>query len=957
MLKKEFSVLGLGLLVITFFSLMFIFNGSKFGITGHTVLSQDTGGDFDEGTYVNTFHNGTFVMLSANNLTGTYTSKIFDAGGIATWNNFSWISQLCYGCELPNNGVTETGDFLSFINMSENLLLLHLNENPGTVFADDSGNNNTVTCSGTRCPTQSTNAKFNTSLNFDGNNDRINIAETADLNYFGDSLTLEAWVYPDRFSNSNGDGFPTIIDKDYNSQFSMYFSNEGGGNGGITVDLWTGGDDSISSNSIYPDDNWYHIVFTYDGSQMKIYVNSVLDNTGSASGDIDVNTKDILIGSGWSGLSQNNYLFDGIIDEVAIYNRSLSQTEITQRYSRGILDLNISARTCDDDACSGESFTLLGDNSSQDLGLLDNQYFQYKFNFETENSSFSPELKNTTVNYDLANSAPTLTLVEPQDGASLGYNTSIALNYVVADSDNNLDTCWYDINGASPITLASCANTTFDIAEGSHTITVYANDTDGEQVNDSASFSIDVGAPTIVLNSPVDVYLNDGNVTFRYTPTDLDLDTCSLWGDFGGEFELNQTDFAPTSGSENTFDLFLGDATYLWNIACNDTQGNEATNGNLTFYVDTAAPSPTLTEPTGTKTSRTGISLEFNVVDASPVSCKYDVYRGASLEIDNTTVNCSIESTTFDVTVDADFILNFYVNDSAGNSGSTNSSFSVDTSSPPSGGGGGSSSGGGGGSSSGGGGSSKYNTYGQDPFEIDPVSAIISIGEEKSLQVSVKNTKLISLNNCKLVVAEQYSPYIEAEEIQSIAGGGIFDFSFLLKAIDEKVKDLEMNLECLDNVSQTIPLEIALLSRELDVSFEKISFSSEKELSIEYSVESPFTAKKELVFRLTDSNGNVIAEVPKEVNLVGEEVFRETVIIGLEEIEEGIIKVSISENGFAPIVEESIIYGGKNIGTGFTLFALNQNTASIGIIGIIFFVLLFLVLRRIWKLRKLKKKK
>ena len=953
MLKKEFSVLGLGLLVITFFSLMIFFNGPNFGITGHAVLSQDTQGEFDEGTYIDTLHNGTFVRLSANNLTGTYTSKIFDAGGIATWNNFSWISNSCYGCELPNNSIIETGDFLTFINMSENLLLLHLNENPGTSFADDSGNSNTATCSGSRCPTQSTNAKFNTAVNFDGNNDRINVADTSDLNYFGDSLTLEAWVYPDRFNNGNGDGFPTIIDKDYDSQFSMYFSNEGGGRGGITVDLWTGNDDSISSTSEYDDDNWYHIVFTYDGSQMKIYVNSVLDNTESASGNIDVNTKDILIGSGWSGNSQNNYLFDGIIDEVAIYNRSLSQAEIIDRYTRGILDLNISAKTCDDDACSGESFTLLEDSSPQDLSLTDNQYFQYKFNFETESSNFSPELKNTTVNYDLANSAPTITLVEPQDGASLGYNTSIALDYIVADSDDNLDTCWYDINGASPITLTNCANSTFDIAEGSHTITIYANDTDGEQVSDNASFSIDVGAPTIVLGSPVDVYLSNGDVTFRYTPTDLDLDSCSLWGDFGGEFELNQTNFAPTNGSENTFDLSLGDGTYNWNVACNDTQGNEATNGNLTFYVDTTSPVPTITEPTGTKTSRTGINLAFNVVDESPISCKYDVYRGASLEIDNTTTNCSAGSTTFDVTVDADFTLNFYTNDSAGNSGSTNSSFSVDTSSPPpaSGGGGGSS-----GSSYGGGGSSKYNSPSYNPFEIDHISAIISIGEEKNLQVSVKNIKLTSANNCKLVVGEQYSPYIEAEEIESIAGGGIFDFNFLLKAIDEKVKDLEITIECLDNVSQSVPLEITLLSKELDVSFEKITFSSEKELSIEYSIESLFTTKKDLVFRLISSDGQVLTEVQKEVDLIGEETFRETVIIGLEEVEEGLIKVSISENGFAPIVEESIIYGGSGIGTGFALFNLNQNTASIGIIGIIFFVLLFLVLKRIWKLRKSKKR-
>ena len=52
------------------------------GLTGFAVFSQ-TGSNFNEGTYSNTRYNGSAVVLSGSNLTGTYTSKIFDAGNDA----------------------------------------------------------------------------------------------------------------------------------------------------------------------------------------------------------------------------------------------------------------------------------------------------------------------------------------------------------------------------------------------------------------------------------------------------------------------------------------------------------------------------------------------------------------------------------------------------------------------------------------------------------------------------------------------------------------------------------------------------------------------------------------------------------------------------------------------------------------------------------------------------------
>jgi PGF-CTERM protein len=64
-----------------------------------------------------------------------------------------------------------------------------------------------------------------------------------------------------------------------------------------------------------------------------------------------------------------------------------------------VAELNLTVRSCDDASCDGESFIDINDISPQNLTVTDNQYFQYKVEFETDDSSYSPELYNVTINY------------------------------------------------------------------------------------------------------------------------------------------------------------------------------------------------------------------------------------------------------------------------------------------------------------------------------------------------------------------------------------------------------------------------------------------------------------------------------------------------------------------------------------------------------------------------------
>lgn len=73
---------------------------------------------------------------------------------------------------------------------------------------------------------------------------------------------------------------------------------------------------------------WYHVVGTYDGKEMKIYVDGKLENsTDAQSGDINYPDR-IFFTIGAYKDDNEDFSHKGIIDEVRIYDRALSEKEI-----------------------------------------------------------------------------------------------------------------------------------------------------------------------------------------------------------------------------------------------------------------------------------------------------------------------------------------------------------------------------------------------------------------------------------------------------------------------------------------------------------------------------------------------------------------------------------------------------------------------------------------------------
>lgn len=393
--------------------LIFIF----IAIATAAIFEDNDSSDFSQGSFYRTFYNTSnsvhFLQLNISQgfNSGNYSSRIFDSGINFTWNNISWTSELCYGCELIGNSLIETGNFVRPLNMSGNILLLHMNELSGNI-TDYSPYNITGKVALFEGTEYGAIGRFNTSIDFENgigsNGEYINFSTPAPMNSLSNQITLESWIMAESFPSD-----PTIIDKG-TSLLSFFVSSGASNLLTFILDTSSGSATTYTANTDMDTGQWYHVVATYNGSQVRLYLNGELDNTPVArTGTVSTNSLDLVVGSGWSGSNPNAFPFDGLIDELAIYNRSLSAQEIQDRYARGALRLNLSVRSCNDSSCVGESFNKINGISPQNLNLISNRYFQYKFDFNTENTTITPKLYNVTTSYVVTNAPPTINLTYP----------------------------------------------------------------------------------------------------------------------------------------------------------------------------------------------------------------------------------------------------------------------------------------------------------------------------------------------------------------------------------------------------------------------------------------------------------------------------------------------------------------------------------------------------------------
>jgi hypothetical protein len=174
-------------------------------------------------------------------------------------------------------------------------------------------------------------------LNFDGIDDYVLINPGSSLNLTKE-ITISTWIKWNGFGNSLQNIFT-------NGGWSnaLRIVNDGGVNQNkllfqLNID---GSVRYLYSNFLIDNSSWYHVTATYDGTNMKLYVNGVLDSILNAPGEIIPFSGN----SNYIGTEGINYFFNGSLDEFKLYEVALSENEIRNVYFDNFIFRNLNFYT------------------------------------------------------------------------------------------------------------------------------------------------------------------------------------------------------------------------------------------------------------------------------------------------------------------------------------------------------------------------------------------------------------------------------------------------------------------------------------------------------------------------------------------------------------------------------------------------------------------------------------
>ncbi len=110
-------------------------------------------------------------------------------------------------------------------------------------------------------------------------------------------------------------------------------------NGTNVFRFYTGQNDYVAGTTNFSTNTWYHVVGTYDGSNIKIYVNGVLEGTQPYTGTPLTTTEPLVIGRMYGNYS--GYYHDGLINQVRLFNSAVSASQVTELYNETAADNSV----------------------------------------------------------------------------------------------------------------------------------------------------------------------------------------------------------------------------------------------------------------------------------------------------------------------------------------------------------------------------------------------------------------------------------------------------------------------------------------------------------------------------------------------------------------------------------------------------------------------------------------
>ena len=368
-----------------------------------------------------------------------------------------------------------------------------------------------------------TSGKYGSAYSFYGG-DYLEIADADSLDGY-DEMTISTWVKP--YETSYADS--GIIGRARASGTYSYDTKISGDT--FKIKIWNTGGTSTEVNSgvdITDTSKWYHLVGTYNGSHITTYVDGVrAGSQGTLTGTVRNSGNTLWIGCYYD----TSYCFDGLIDEVQIWNKSFSDEEIAQQYMSNLykhsdsgwnLEVNQTKNVTDNlgvgDYTYGASSLISGadyENISRNLTILNGDYDYPIFSNIEYNPANNSEYSGSSIklNATIENTNGTVWV---QYGTTNYFATNVSNEFEVNIGELSVGTYYFNYSAYGNGTSNNFNITSFDyvIRQGIEKVQLTLDGKRGNVLSDNDTvINISVTQPDIkgILNLYIDnVLWNSG---------------------------------------------------------------------------------------------------------------------------------------------------------------------------------------------------------------------------------------------------------------------------------------------------------------------------------------------------------------------------------------------------------------------------------------------------------------
>lgn len=224
------------------------------------------------------------------------------------------------------------------------VLFLTFDEGDGSEAADLSGNSNTGTLVGD--PVWDPDGMYGNAISFDGADDHVIVTDSGftTMGEQGSSYTIEFWIKTAQTGVGVWYQVPAIMSKRGVASkfrvFTFYLTQDGG----VGLHFEAPQEDLVSA-SVINDNKWHHVAATRDGENASLYVDGDLEVSDQITdNDKSAPEEPAIIGARFLDSGQPSRFLQGSLDEVAFYNRALTEEQIKADIQSGVLAVSAAGK-------------------------------------------------------------------------------------------------------------------------------------------------------------------------------------------------------------------------------------------------------------------------------------------------------------------------------------------------------------------------------------------------------------------------------------------------------------------------------------------------------------------------------------------------------------------------------------------------------------------------------------